>query len=207
MGSSVRHLESVAEGPEMAKKTGARSELSKSDKEARHYEVLGLPSFSSPEDVEEAHSSLAKTLMPATDGGDAPAAERLAAVNAAYQILSNPDTKQQYDKHLAARIPNAGSSRTEPEPTARAQATPNAGPSDDIDKPSIGNPRGRNVEPPFTSNALYRPGERVRHGSFGSGQVTSTKQVADGQVVQIAFEDTRAGSRDIYNRFDGLTHL
>jgi curved DNA-binding protein CbpA len=191
----------------MAKKTGAKNqparELSNAELEARHYEVLGLPPFSSPEDVEKAYSDLAKTQHPDV-GGDPDA---FANATAAHQILSDPDQKQQYDDHLRTTTPTASGGRSTPEPTRQAQATTDAGPGDDVDTPSVGNPRGRNIQPPFTSNALYRRGERVRHRSFGAGQVTGMKQVSDGQVVYIAFEDRQSGSREIYNRFDGLMHL
>lgn len=64
-----------------------------------YYEILGIPSNASPQEISRAYRKLAKVLHP--DVCNSPDADELfKAVNEAYQVLSNPERKARYDEGL-----------------------------------------------------------------------------------------------------------
>jgi len=79
--------------------------------EPNHYATLGLDHCCSAEQIRAAYRLLAKRHHPDVNHGCAEAAARTRALNAAHEILSDPERRLDYDRELAA------SSR--PAPTAR----------------------------------------------------------------------------------------
>lgn len=73
--------------------------------EQDHYEVLGVPPDASTEDVREAYRRLAFRYHPDRNqaGGD----ERMARINEAYSILSDPLRRKAYDipRGYGSRVP------------------------------------------------------------------------------------------------------
>jgi len=63
-----------------------------------YYEVLGLNKGASEEDIKKAYRKLAKKYHPDLNQGDKQAEETFKEINEAYQVLSNPETRAQYDQ-------------------------------------------------------------------------------------------------------------
>ena len=63
---------------------------------ADHYEVLGVDRSATPEDIKKAYRRLARELHPDVNPS-ADASERFKSVTHAYDVLSDPQQRQQYD--------------------------------------------------------------------------------------------------------------
>lgn len=74
------------------------------------YTVLGVERSASEEDIRKAYRKLAKTYHPDLNPGDAKAEERFKEISAAYELLSDPDKRTQYDR---GEIDAAGQPRPE----------------------------------------------------------------------------------------------
>lgn len=66
------------------------------------YEVLGLERNASPDDVKSAFRRLAQKFHPDRNPSDPSAQERFKEINAAYQILSDPQKRAMFDRFGAA---------------------------------------------------------------------------------------------------------
>lgn len=63
------------------------------------YETLGVSRGASPDELKQAWRRLARLHHPDRNPGDPGAAERLAAINAAYTVLSDPTKRRAYDRY------------------------------------------------------------------------------------------------------------
>ena len=63
-----------------------------------YYEVLGLGKGASEDEIKKAYRKLAKKYHPDLNPGDKTAEEKMKEVNAAYEILSDPEKKARYDQ-------------------------------------------------------------------------------------------------------------
>jgi molecular chaperone DnaJ len=74
---------------------------------ADHYEVLGVDRTASTDEIKKAYRRLARELHPDVNPG-ADASERFKLVTHAYDVLSDPNSRQQYDLGPQATFSGAG---------------------------------------------------------------------------------------------------
>ena len=60
-----------------------------------HYDTLGVPKNATPDDIKKAFRKKAKDAHPDRAGGDD---KKMASINKAYEVLSSPDKREQYDR-------------------------------------------------------------------------------------------------------------
>ncbi|HUP21189.1 MAG TPA: molecular chaperone DnaJ [Gemmatimonadota bacterium] len=63
-----------------------------------YYEVLGVQKSASADDIKKAYRKLARKYHPDVNPENASAEERFKEISAAYQVLSDPEKRQQYDR-------------------------------------------------------------------------------------------------------------
>src|SRR5437764_14215133 len=62
------------------------------------YKVLGVDKKASAEEIKKAYRTLARRYHPDKNPGDADAEARFKEISAAYDVLSDPDKRKQYDR-------------------------------------------------------------------------------------------------------------
>lgn len=83
-----------------------------------HYATLGLDRDCADTQIRAAYRLLAKQHHPDVNGGSRAAVAQTQALNAAYEILSDPARRREYDRELAARKkPVAGMGKSKPNVT------------------------------------------------------------------------------------------
>ncbi len=81
------------------------------------YKLLGLPREASQEDIRKAHRKLVRKYHPDANPEDPQAGERFKEIQQAYEVLSNPEKRREYDKRLntssreSSGKPRAGAGR------------------------------------------------------------------------------------------------
>ena len=67
------------------------------------YKLLGLPREASQDDIRKAHRKLVRKHHPDAKDGDRSSEERFKEIQQAYEVLSDPDKRREYDKKV--RLP------------------------------------------------------------------------------------------------------
>jgi DnaJ-class molecular chaperone len=78
-----------------------------------HYATLGLDRQCTDAQIRSAYRLLAKQQHPDVNGGSRVAVAQTQALNAAYEILSDPERRRDYDREFAARKPPARAGKTD----------------------------------------------------------------------------------------------
>ncbi|MBP7669064.1 MAG: molecular chaperone DnaJ [Candidatus Eisenbacteria bacterium] len=73
-----------------------------------YYEILGVPRDATVEQIKKAYRQLAVQYHPDKNPGDHAAEERFKAISEAYQVLSQPEKRAQYDRYGHAGVRGAG---------------------------------------------------------------------------------------------------
>jgi molecular chaperone DnaJ len=82
-----------------------------------YYAVLGVTLQASQEDIKKAYRQLALQFHPDRNRGDRQAEHKIREVNAAYEVLGDPEARKTYDRLRLGYVDRMGSRRdTEPEP-------------------------------------------------------------------------------------------
>ena len=79
------------------------------------YKLLGLPREATQDDIRKAHRKLVREYHPDANPGDRSSEELFREVQRAYEVLSDPEKRQDYDKRLSA-----STRRSSGKPRARA---------------------------------------------------------------------------------------
>ena len=66
-----------------------------------YYEILGVEKTATDKEIRQAYRNLAATLQTLSNSTDSVTLERIQAINQAYECLSDPDDRKEYDAHLA----------------------------------------------------------------------------------------------------------
>ena len=82
-------------------------------KKRDYYEILGLARGASEAEIKKAYRGLARKHHPDANPNDTGAEERFKELTEAYEVLSNPESRQAYDTY-GHQVPRAGGSSGDP---------------------------------------------------------------------------------------------
>ena len=89
-----------------------------------HYEVLGVSSSATPDEIKKSFRTLALKYHPDRNPGDKKAEEKFKEMAGAYEVLSDPEKRREYDDTLAGRGPSGAGPGGPFGPGRRAHAEP-----------------------------------------------------------------------------------
>jgi DnaJ-class molecular chaperone len=100
------------------------------------YKLLGVPRESSQDDIRNAHRKLVRKYHPDANPGNQAAEERFKEIQQAYEILSNPERKREYDRKLgtSSRRSSSGGPRKRAGGTSRRETAATVDLSDLLSK-------------------------------------------------------------------------
>src|SRR5690606_23029242 len=81
-----------------------------------HYETLGVSRQATPEEIQKAYRQMARKYHPDLNPGDAKAKENFQKVQAAFDVLNDPQKRELYDRYGSAYETFGGSAAGGPRP-------------------------------------------------------------------------------------------
>lgn len=127
-----------------------------------YYDILGLPSTATADQIKRRYRELARLYHPDVNPS-AEAAKKILRVNQAYHILGDPDRRTVYDADRL--LQQANERRARPEPAPAKQPGPQPGP-----RPAKGAPYGASRD---TSRDASKEAPRVFYDGFGRSYTTN----------------------------------
>ena len=99
-----------------------------------YYDELGVAREATPAQIKKAYRKLARQYHPDVNRDDPQAAERFKAVQHAYDILSDKETREAYDRygHAAEQMGEGGPPRNSQPPPPPGGGQPGGGPPSPI---------------------------------------------------------------------------
>ena len=139
------------------------------------YGLLGLPKDAPQEDVRRAHRRLVREYHPDANPGDDSAEERFKEVQHAYEVLSDPRKRREYDEGLLRASPSRGGGDPARGGGTRARAGRGAGTSGG---------RGRSASGENLSDLLSRL--KNAFSDARAGEPTSDQHVSGGKMSGVS---------------------
>ena len=93
------------------------------------YKLLGVPREASQDDIRKAHRNLVRKHHPDANPGDSSSEERFKEIQRAYEVLSDPEKRREYDRKRRAS-PKGGSRRPRASAGRRTERESTAPPVD-----------------------------------------------------------------------------
>lgn len=165
------------------------------------YETLGVRRTDSDEAIRKAYRKLAKRLHPDLNPGDTQAAERFKTINAAYDLLSDPEKRGRFDRGEIDAEGHETAAAHGPTWRQYAGAEPYGGgaghgfSAEDLESlfghafgEGLGGARGRDVHYSLTVSFLEAANGAVRRVTLPDGrtlEVTIPAGVRDGHVLRL----------------------
>ena len=128
------------------------------------YKLLGLPRDATQDDLRKAHRNLVRKHHPDANPGDPSSEERFKEIQRAYEVLSDPEKRREYDKRLST-------------PTRRSSGKPRARASR--------KPGGESAAPPVSLSDLLRKLTDLSSERSG-GHKEGNFQLRDEEVARLA---------------------
>lgn len=127
------------------------------------YELLGVPREASGDDIRKAYRKLARQHHPDANPDAPEAEERFKETQQAYEVLSNPEKKRQYDEMIRASA-------------RRSRSSSGTG--------TVGSARSRNTSQVDLADLLAKLGKRS--GDRGSGHREFNRELRGNDLARIA---------------------
>jgi curved DNA-binding protein CbpA len=139
------------------------------------YEQLGLPREAPQEDIRSAHRRLVREYHPDANPGDDSAEERFKEVQHAYEVLSDPRRRREYDEALLRSSSRGAGDPARTHVTTRTRARRGAGTSGGGERSTSGED---------LSDLLHRL--KNAFSDAWSGEPTSNQRVSGGKTSGVS---------------------
>ncbi|KAK6503465.1 hypothetical protein TWF481_008481 [Arthrobotrys musiformis] len=146
-----------------------------------HYELLGIPAAATQDEVKQAYKRAALKTHPDKNRGSEHANEAFKEVQAAYECLSDPTKRTEYDRiHKPAPPPPPSKPQAPPARNTPAGNNPDGNPS--AGGPSSSRPSATNNSNGTSGTSSSKPSATNNPNSKSTGSASSSKPSATGNT-------------------------